>query len=223
MINRFQYEWVSPGPSSVMRRRGFTLVEVMASAAILAIMLTGIITIYSRTLDQVADQTITHRAAAVAQRQLELLLASNREPDISELEGRDEFDPDFIWTMELSRVPIGVAQPSSVAEDTVIEAVVSVVRESDFQWSEPLVTMARYYSSDMEPLEGNQYAVMNSQVDDEPPWLMDLRDRLGREPTLDEILQEMMSVGVLNQDEQQLLQGVGVTTPMNTTPQRNGL
>ena len=79
----------------------------MACVAILSFMLTGAFVAYERTGDRIVAQILEERALSVAQRQLEMLIASGQEPNSVALNGFDEDDPQFSWRLDLQRESFG--------------------------------------------------------------------------------------------------------------------
>ncbi len=168
---------------------GFSLLEAVASVLILAMIVGGMIVAYDKTTDTLLEVSERTAAMAVAQRQMETLLDSRMEPNAHELQGQDEFEPRFSWRLILSREPIADSAARSAA-NTVIKATLQV--ESVMLDDHKPVELIRYLGS-LDPLPGQSMAVPFEP--EEAPWLEELREKLGREPTLDEIIQEMIRRG----------------------------
>jgi len=178
------------------RRAGFTLVEVVAALFLISLILAGAMVAYSRTTDSIIRQSFMERAASVAQRRLELLLASRQEPDGIDRQGHDDQDPDFYWEMNLTRVVVGGQLPKADLSNTVIQAEVRVTYDGIESTSREPFVMARCFSY-LKPLPGQSVAVPLTNVAEEPQWYIDLRERLGRDPTADESFEEMDRLGLL--------------------------
>lgn len=211
---------------------GFTMIEVMASLVIMAILLGGVLLAYNRMLEAITLNSLNERAATVAQRHMEMLLASSQEPDPAEMQGTDELDPAFTWKLALSREPLPGAKPPITLPNTVIKAVITVQtideeEENDFSTrpkdpneedpnqstpgslsSAPetaRVELIRYIPW-LNPLPGNDVAVpLAPKRGQEPEWLQDLRRELGREPTPQEIIQKTLGDRVLPQNVKEAL------------------
>ncbi|MHA1565365.1 MAG: type II secretion system protein [Alphaproteobacteria bacterium] len=179
------------GPSR--RRGGFTLVEAVAGVLLLALMLATVTVAFQRTVESVIDKSFQERAGAVAQRRLELLIASRQEPNTINLHGRDEFDPVFRWEVSLAREVVGNEAPRDDLSNTIIKAVVKVTSDSETSGTEPEVQMTRYFAS-LLPLPGFDVAVPLVPEQEEAPWYIELREKLGREPTIEETLDEMVRI-----------------------------
>ena len=174
-------------------RGGFTLIEVVAGVFLLALMLATVTVAFRRTTEAVIDKSFQERAGAVAQRRLELLVASRQEPNTINLHGRDEFDPVFRWEVSLSREVIGNDSPREDLSNTIIKAVVKVTSDSEASTTGSVVQMIRYFAS-LLPLPGNDVAVPLVPEQEEAPWYIELREKLGREPTIDETLDAMVKM-----------------------------
>lgn len=174
------------------RPSAFTLIEVVAGVFLLALMLATITVAFQRTSQAVIDKTFKERAAAVAQRRLELLLASRQEPNTLGLRGRDELDPVFRWDLDLSRETVGNDPPRDDLSNTVIKAVITVTSDPTTT-TMPDLKMVRYFAS-LLPLPGHDIAVPLIPEQEEALWYIELRERLGREPTIEEALEEMVSI-----------------------------
>ena len=135
--------------------RGFTLIEVVASVAILAFLLTSGFVAYERTGDRILAQTLEERALSVAQRQMEMLIASGQEPNSIDLDGIDEDDPMFSWRIELRRetfagLPLTLSSP--------IKATIKVEWDEDQLFEKSGIELTRYYAS-LDPISGSDVAV----------------------------------------------------------------
>ena len=152
-------------------------------------MLSSIVLAFRRTVDSAYDQILQERAIAVAQRQIELLLASEQEPDSTGLFNQDELDPLFSWQMELKRVA-----PSSsrvTIETSIIMAKVTVKSNLlETQSIEP-IELYRYFAT-LNPREGQEIAVPPIPAYQQDPWYEELKKKLGHEPTSEEVLQEII-------------------------------
>ena len=177
------------------RAHGFSLLEAVVSVLILAIIVAGMIVAYGKTTDKLLIVSERASAMAVAQRQMENLLDSRIEPNAHELQGRDELDPRFSWRLVMSREPVEGSSGSLSAANTVIKATLQV--ESVLLDENEPVELIRYLGS-LEPLPGKSMAVPFPK--EEIPWLEELREKFGREPTLDEIIQEMTRRGEISPD-----------------------
>jgi len=195
------------------RAAAFTLVEVAVSVLLLAMLLGGVVLALRRTTTALTTQSLRNAAAQVAERRLESLLASLQEPNSQELHGQDQTDPRFSWTFSLTREAGDPTQPGLGLESSVIKAKVTVRAESDWASGEPLVELVRYFGT-LQPREGHTVAVPyeSEQPTPEPAWIEQLRQKLGREPTLDELLQEMVKRGELAPGQAQEM-GVPVESP----------
>ncbi len=180
-----------------VRSLGFTLVEVMATVVIMAIMLGGVLLAINRTTETVMGQALKERALAVAQRQMELLLASRQEPETADMMGEDELDPLFVWRMDLRRITLGGESPKPDLSNTVIEAKIEVEDDDMLGERSTKVELVRYFSQ-LKPIPGHAIAVPLSQVVEEPLWYLELRAKLGRDPTPDEVIAELIRAGELD-------------------------
>lgn len=77
-----------------MSRRGFTLLEVLVATLIMAIAVTGLLSNLTASLSNAARLTDADRAALMARRKMDELLAERRLPMGAPLEGR--FPPDQV-------------------------------------------------------------------------------------------------------------------------------
>ena len=201
------------------RCRAFTLVEVAASTLLLGILLSVVVVAFNRSVDSITDNRLRAAASSVAQRRIETVMATMQEPNDHELHGRDELDPRFLWTLKLTREPVQGYGDSQDLETSVIRAQVNVQAADDSSGGGPLLELTRYFST-LEPLEGETVAVpfQSEQPQVEEPWIDELRDTLGREPTLDELLQEMIKRGEISPE-----MGEGLDLPsLPELPQDNG-
>jgi prepilin-type N-terminal cleavage/methylation domain-containing protein len=181
--------------------KGFTLVEVVASMAIIAILLTGVLVAYQRTLDAIIRQQLRERGFAVAQRHMETLLATIQEPNSINLPTPDELDPLFTWQLDLQRITLEGAPPEANLGNTVIQATITVECEEVEVEDPPRVELVRYFSTHgLKPIAGRAVAVPITPEYEEPEWYQELRARLGREPTLKETLQHLIETGDLPAD-----------------------
>ncbi|MBN2210324.1 MAG: type II secretion system protein [Sedimentisphaerales bacterium] len=186
------------------RRAAYTLIEVMTTLVIISILFGGVLAAYERVLDAFIDADMHERAMTVAQRQMERLIASRQEPNSVDLMGVDELDPDFEWEMTLKREPLPGAKPPVSLPQTVIVATVTVtqVNQRDLAYEDEeevntegvetkKVELVRYFPW-LTPRLGETIAVpLGPEVFEEPAWLIELRQELGREPTLDEIIRKL--------------------------------
>ena len=170
-------------------RPAFTLVETVVSLAILMVLLSGIVLAFRRTVDSAYDQILQERAIAVAQRQIELLLASGQEPESTGLLNEDELDPLFLWRLELRR--IAPTSAKTTIKNSVIMAKVTVqCNWAEAQLPEP-VELCRYFGS-LDPKEGQNVAVPLRPAYEQETWYIELREKLGRDPTPDEVLRQIL-------------------------------
>ena len=190
------------------RAGGFSLLEAVVSVLILGMIVGGMIVAYSKTTDKLLVVSERASAMAVAQRQMENLLDSRMEPNAHELHGQDELDPRFNWRLVMSRESVPGSTGGLSAANTVIKATLQV--ESVFLDENEPVELIRYLGS-LEPLPGQAMAVPFPQ--EKEPWLEELREKYGREPTLDEIIQEMIRRGEISPD---------MATEFGLTPEPGG-
>jgi len=174
----------------------FTLIEVVASLLLLAILFSGILVAFTRSMDRALLHRLDERAVAVAQRRIEMLLASRQVPESSQLQGRDEIDPLFIWQLSLERVPVGGNRATENLSNTVIKAVVKVTHEGDLRPDAAALEMVRYFAV-LKPPAGRPTAVPTSYDSQDPLWYLQLQSKLGREPTVEETFAEMAKQGLL--------------------------
>jgi len=175
------------------RKSGFTLIEAVAGILILVIMLGTFIVAFQQTVGAAATATLRERATAVAQRHLEMLLADPQEPNSVGLPSIDEIDPLFVWQMNLKRITIGTRGTYQNLSNTVIEATISSQCASDENRSIQPVKLTRYFAI-MKPKPGNTIAVPLTPDDPENIWFIELKQKLGREPTLKESLEYMLQL-----------------------------
>lgn len=188
-------------------RRGFTLVECAVSLIVLAIMLVGIMVSYRSTVDGVAVNVMRERAMAVAQRQMENLMASLQEPNSIITSGEDEYDPLFNWELRLKRELIEGGSPNQDMSNTFIKATVLVDCEDPGGQTSPKVELVRYFAY-LKPLPGQTMAVPFEYETTEPQWITDLREKLGREPTSEEIFEEMLKELDLSSEEMEEMESL---------------
>ena len=182
-------------------RAGMTLVEVMAAVTLLTILMTGVYAFYDRMTTAVIDREFAERAMAVAVHRIEQLLGSGQEPDVVDMRGQSELDPDFFWEMTLVREVVGTEAPRADMSNTVIRAEVRVdVDASLLEENFKPVTMVRYIAH-LHPRPGQAVAVPFAPVDTTPAWLEELKVQLGREPTMAETIQRMVELGLMEKDE----------------------
>lgn len=176
--------------------RAFTLVEIVASVAVLAILLSGIMVAHNRTMELVVRQTLRDRACDVAQRQMETLIARRQEPTPDQLTGRDEIDPLFTWTMTLKRESF---TGSSANLSSPIKTTLRINWDSMDNQKPAEVEFIRYFSR-LKPPPGQSVAVPMIREITWPKWYEDLFGELGREPTLDETMKKIFEMGELPED-----------------------
>jgi prepilin-type N-terminal cleavage/methylation domain-containing protein len=180
------------------KKTGFTLIEVIASLAILAVLLAGVMVIYQRTIDSVGRQIMRERAMAVAQRHMEVLLAHAQEPNVIGLPIRDEIDPLFTWQLDLKRIMVDSDSPSpGDFAKTFIQATVKVNQAEAEAGERSTVELIRYFAT-LKPIPGQPIAVPIAP--ELPPWYLELQEKLGREPTIQEALQCLIESGQLPPD-----------------------
>ena len=180
-------------------RRAFTLIEVVASMLILGVIFGSVLLSFDRGTDAAVVQSVRERAVAVAQRRIETLLATRLEPNSTPQHGQDEVDELFSWTLNLSRESVTSTPPKSDLSNTVIKAVITVYCDSLADAGFGQVELVRYLES-LTPMPGREIAVPITGDDEGLLWYADLRERLGREPTLDETLGEMVRLGQISPD-----------------------
>jgi prepilin-type N-terminal cleavage/methylation domain-containing protein len=188
-------------------RRGFTLIECAAGLVVLAILLVGVLVAYRQTVDGVAVNVLRERAMAVAERQMENLMASLQEPNSVSTSGEDEYDPQFTWELKLAREVIVGTTPSQDMKNTAIKATVVVECEGAEVQKAAKVELVRYFAY-LKPLPGNTLAVPFQYETEEPQWITELREKLGREPTSDEIFEEMLKELNLSDEEMKEIQSL---------------
>jgi prepilin-type N-terminal cleavage/methylation domain-containing protein len=182
-----------------VRRGGFTLLEIAASLLVLAILLSGIWVAYHETRQAVAHSLLRDRAGAVAQRHMENLLATGQEPNSGNLNGEDEIDPFFEWRMSLSRVPLPGATISYNLNNYLIKAQVTARPIGARDATADEVQMIRYFVW-LNPVPGESVPVPLTQEVVEEPWMIELRQKLGHEPTPEDIIDYLMKSGDLPSD-----------------------
>ncbi len=168
----------------------FTLIEVVASVTVLVLILSGIVVGYNRMVTRVYEQSLRERALAVAQRQIEMIMGSDQEPEGTGLSGPDEIDPIFNWEMELKRVPVNEEEQLNI-KNSIIQATVTVSCNQPTASQQEPVRIQRYFSN-LKPRPGQQYAVPIPSQYEEEMWFVELRQRLGRDPTPQEVLTEFL-------------------------------
>ena len=189
-----------------MRLCGFTLLEVIVSTLILGILFSGMLLAFHRTQEGSYQYALYERAAAVGQRRIELIMATIQEPNGLFLQGQDEIDPLFFWNLNLERILIDESSLVKKIDNTIIKATVSV--EAGLPgYPQPLIELVRYFDY-LDPLPGNEVAVP-LPLEPNARWLERLREELGREPTLDEIMIELVKIGELSPEMAQEL-GISV-------------
>lgn len=177
------------------RSAGFTLIEVAAALVLLGILFGTVAVVYSKVVGSLSDVRYRERAAAVAQRHLELLLASMQEPNSIDRSGPDELDPMFQWKLKLSREFIPGSLTKWDLNFTVINATVEVTPAEEAGYHAEPLTLTRYLAW-LKPIPGQLIAVpLEPQAEEDPEWLIELRRKLGREPTIDEIIQNLVDSG----------------------------
>lgn len=190
-----------------LRSCGFTLIEVAASVLIMAVLLGTVMTVYHRITETVIFHNARERATAVATRRMELLLSDRSEPNSAETQGSDPIETTFDWQLSLSRISIDNSPPLKDLSNTVIKAVITVEWDKgmvDAAESEKL-EMVRYLSY-LRPLPGHAVAVPMSSEESDPQWYIDLRERLGREPTAEETFKELVKIGDMPAELSEMLE-----------------
>ncbi|MBN1435764.1 MAG: type II secretion system protein [Sedimentisphaerales bacterium] len=178
------------------KNSAFTLVEVMASIFLIGILLAGILLAYTRSVDNLVSHTMDERALAVAQRQIEILIATGQEPETSQRQGRDLVDPVFIWHLNLERVSATGEMVRYDLSNSVIKATVTVEHEGDYWSGKEPFELVRYFNV-LRPIAGQAVAVPQNYEAEPEPWYLDLQRRLGREPTAEETFEEMERLELL--------------------------
>ncbi len=162
---------------------GFTLLEVAAAILILSFMLSSVFVAFHRSGVALYERTIEDRALAVAQRQMEYLIAAGKEPNSVELDGIDELDPLFKWQFDLRRETFGGLP---LSKESPIRARLQVQWDEGPSGRQGEMELVRYYAT-LTPSGGKEVAVPV-----EPTDMSDLlSDCLGREATPDEAIAYM--------------------------------
>lgn len=180
-------------PTRRGRYPGFTLVEVACAMVVLAIILGGVLVAFDLTTSRAVERQWRRRALGVAERQMEYLVSTRQEPNAVDMEGVDEYDPQFFWTLTLERVSVDGKMPRSDLTNTVIEAVVTVQPEDAYAETDAEVRLVRRFA-DLKPRPGEKIAVPYSPDYEEPQWYLELRQKLGREPTAEETFQALFEL-----------------------------
>ena len=181
-------------------RGGFTLVEVAASVVILSLLLAGVLVAFQRTRDGLAVRMLRGRAAQVAERQMERLIGSGQEPNSVDLQGRDEIDPAFMWEIALKRESVDKTAAKQDLSNTVIKATVTVRSELFAGGGEQeQIELVRYFAT-LKPIPGQAVAVPLTPDFEEALWYLELYEKLGREPSIKEIFEELARRGELPED-----------------------
>ncbi|MCH9021874.1 MAG: type II secretion system protein [Planctomycetes bacterium] len=183
----------NPSTPASLKTRAFTLVEVVASVAVLAILLSTIMVAHSRTTEMIVRQMLMDRACDVAQRQMETLIAGKQEPTHNQLTGRDEIDPLFTWTMTLNRESFAGATTNLSSP---IKVSLRINWDSMDNQKPPELEFIRYFSR-LTPPSGQSVAVPIIRETKQPKWYQDLLRELGREPTIEETLKQLIEMGEL--------------------------
>ena len=170
--------------------------EVIASVAVLAILLSTIMVAHSRTTGMIVRQMLMDRACDVAQRQMEKLIASKQEPTHNQLTGRDEIDPLFTWTMTLSRESFA---GSTANLSSPIKASLRINWDSMDNQNPAELEFVRYFTRLTPPL-GQSVSVPINRDTKQPEWYLDLLSELGREPTIEETLKRLIEMEELPED-----------------------
>jgi len=165
-------------------RKGFTLIEVIASIALMAILLGGVYSVLNNTAQKVTSSMIRERAVEVARRQMELLIVSKQEPDSAGLENIDDIDESFTWQIDLERKTVGNKVPT--LENTIIHATVTV-RSREGEDNMAPIELHRYFSS-LDPKSGNVVAVPLDTAYEYDETYQQLKELLKREPTPEEMM-----------------------------------
>ena len=174
----------------------FTLVEVMCSVMLLGILLTSVMTVYQRTTDGIVEKVMMEDAMEVAQRRMEILIASEQEPESSERSGQDDINESYFWALELVREQVSDA-PLTL-KNSIIKATVTV----GWEHTDSLVTveLVRFFS-DLKPIEGQTVTVPIIANTQKPEWYDELVLKYGRDPTQHEILEHMLLTAGIDIEE----------------------
>ena len=185
------------------RSRAFTLIELVVSTLILGILFSGMLMAFHNTQENSYQYAYHERAAAVAQRRMEILLATVQEPNNLYVHGQDDLDPLFHWSLDLERILIDKASPVKSVDNTVIKATVIVEASLPELRDATKVELVRYFDF-LYPMAGHEVAVP-LPLGPNARWLERLREELGREPTFDEIMKELIKIGVISPEMAQEL------------------
>ncbi len=170
--------------------RAFTLIEAVASIALLAMIISFILQAYHPAVDNVTRQMVRERGMAVCQRHMEHLLATLQEPNSLNLPEQDVTDPQFTWELDLERITINDVPPNRQYTNTVI--VVTLTARSlheEFSDEEP-IQLVRYLPwNGLKPLPGRPLAVPYTHEYEEPDWFKELKKQNdGKDPTLEQMI-----------------------------------
>ena len=108
----------------------------------------------------------------------------------------------------MKREVIGSGAATGDLSNTMIMATVTVTSDTEEGVGEKeKVELVRYFAG-LKPLPGQAVAVpIQTEIEEEPQWYIDLRQKLGREPTVDEALQELVRIGELPQGFMEEMKG----------------
>jgi|GEM_PF-872264 len=174
-------------------RRGFTLIEVVASLLLLGILLSGVFVALSETTKSVSLYLLKERAFSVAQRRMELLISDRKEPDSTEMAGKDEKDNLVMWELSLERENVGASVTGRPLSGKVIKA--TVTARCDVPEGEKTeIKLTRYFAY-LKPLPGHAVATPLGPDHEEPEWYSEMKKELGREPTMDEVMEYLLNTG----------------------------
>jgi prepilin-type N-terminal cleavage/methylation domain-containing protein len=174
----------------------FTLVEVMCSVMLLGILLSSVMTVYQRTTDGIVKKVMMEDAMEVAQRRMEILIASEQEPESSERSGQDDINESYFWSLELVREQVSDA-PLTL-KNSYIKATVTV----GWEHTDSLVTveLVRFFS-DLKPIEGQTVTVPIIANTQKPEWYDELVLKYERDPTQQDILEHMLLTAGIDIEE----------------------